>query len=262
MSAAPENRLLEISNLRLLAGRNEVLNGLDLVLERGEILSVIGPNGSGKTSLLRAVAGDLPPEQGRILLGGVDLSQIPLPERARRMGLLPQLSSLNFPFSAEEVVLLGRSPHATGRERDRRIVRETMAGLDILHLRHRLYPRLSGGEKQRVQIARILAQLWQAGEGLLLLDEPTSALDPGHRQILMRLLRELAEQGLTILMAVHDVNLAAHCSDRILALKSGRPLALGTPGEVVTREVMKSLFGVDPQVIPHPESGRPMAVGL
>lgn len=257
--------MLELENIQLELGRTKLLINVNLSLQAGEIMAVIGPNGSGKTSLLRVACGEMDAQEGCVLFGGESIGNIALRDRARRMAMLPQLSSLNFPFSVEEVILLGRSPHGSGAVRDRAIIQEVMAGLDIVHLRHRLYTQLSGGEKQRVQIARVMAQTW--GEGkvwgdgkLLLLDEPTSALDLGHQQMLMALLRKLAGQGMGILMAVHDVNLAANHADRILALKDGRALALGPADRVITPKIMEELYDVHLQVIPHPRSGRPMAV--
>src|SRR5690606_30702081 len=148
----------------------------------GERLAVIGPNGAGKTSLLRAMAGDLPPARGQVLLQGRAIDELSLQEKARRVAVLPQLSGLNFPFSVAEVVMLGRSPHASGAQRDGEIVREAMLSLGLLHLQERLYTKLSGGEKQRVQLARVIAQLWpedgaREKGSVLLLDEPSSALD-------------------------------------------------------------------------------------
>jgi iron complex transport system ATP-binding protein len=256
---------LNLTNVELAVGEKPVLNSIEFSLAAGELLAVIGPNGAGKTSLLRAIAGELVPVAGSIMLGGKNIHELSLRVRSRQVAVLPQLSSLTFPFTVEEVILLGRSPHGTGMQRDKAIGAQVMACLDILSLRERLYTQLSGGEKQRVQLARVLAQVWN-GEGqhsrLLLLDEPTSALDLGHQQMLMRTLKILAAQGVAIVMAVHDVNIASAYADRILALKDGHCVALGNPQEVLNAAVMHALFDVRVQVLPHPESGKPVALGL
>lgn len=257
--------LLNITALELSVGEKILLTDVGFSLKAGEVLAVIGPNGAGKTSLLRGIAGELVPVNGSIMFDGQDIFALSLRDRARRIAVLPQLSSLHFPFTIEEVILLGRSPHATGVLRDKAIVAEVIKRMDIVHLHDRLYTELSGGEKQRVQIARVMAQVWQ-GEGqssrLLLLDEPISALDLGHQQMLMRTLHELASQGLAIVLAVHDVNIAAAYADRILALKDGECLALGEPEVVITPKVLSQLYNVNLQVLPHPTSGKPVALGV
>jgi iron complex transport system ATP-binding protein len=146
-----------------------LLQAIDLALEAGEVLGVMGPNGAGKSSLLKLVSGDMPAHAGTISFLGKPLSRWTLRERARRLAVLPQLSQLDFPYTVEEVVGLGRTPHDTGRAGDREIVCEAMAAFDVTALRHRRYTELSGGERQRAQLARVFAQVWRPGERLLAL---------------------------------------------------------------------------------------------
>jgi len=231
-------------------------------LDAGEILSVIGPNGAGKSSLLKAIAGDLPFD-GNITINGISAD----PKlRARQLAVLPQLSLLNFPYRVCEVVGLSRIPHSTGQQRDAEIIQQALELMDIDFLKNRLYTELSGGERQRVQLARVFAQIWDAehadqGARLLLLDEPTAALDLGHQQQLMQAIKSFAEQGVAVFMVLHDINLAAHHTNRMLALLCSQRIAYGSPDEVVTQDNVRRLFGIDTQVINHPEHNTPIVIG-
>jgi len=171
--------------------------------------------------------------------------------------VLPQLSLLNFPYSVEEVVALGRTPHSTGISLDRKIVHEAMEVMDISHLRGRSYTQLSGGEKQRTQLARVMAQIWRkedASSRLLLLDEPTTALDLGHQQQLMNAVVEFAKNGAGVLMVVHDINIAARYADKILALSCGRCIAQGSTKDVLSENLLQQLFGAEVGIIQDPSS--------
>jgi len=256
-------KLLELDNLSVSMGGSQCLHTVSLQLAAGEVGAVIGPNGAGKTTLLRAVAGELQPSAGVVRIGGRAHHQWPLQERARHMAVLPQASALNFPYRVEEVVALGRIPHSTGRQVDDAIVTEALAALDILHLRHRLYPQLSGGEKQRTQLARVMAQIWRAedaSERLLLLDEPTASLDLGHQQQLMDRVRAFATRGVAVLMVLHDINLALHSADRLLALHQGHLVADGPVAQVLSADLLHQLFGANVELFHHPRTGRPVVL--
>ncbi|TQV84302.1 heme ABC transporter ATP-binding protein [Exilibacterium tricleocarpae] len=245
--------------------RVTLLSGVSLSLAAGQVLAVIGANGAGKTSLLRTLTGELAATSGTLSVCGAAPTPRPTPRRARHLAVLPQLSLLNFPYTAEEVVNLGRTPHNSGIRVDRDIVAAALAAMDIEHLRGRLYPQLSGGEKQRVQLARVMAQVWRGADAeprLLLLDEPTTALDLGHQHQLMAAIRRFAAQGVAVVMVVHDLNLAARYADRLLALHQGRALAAGTVPEVLTAAVIRQLFNVDVRVVKHPDTGKPEILGL
>jgi iron complex transport system ATP-binding protein len=239
--------------MRLYAGhcsyeidKKLVVDGLSLDLCAGEIVSLIGANGAGKTSLLRMMAGELKPSSGEVYLEGSSLSKINLEARARQLAYLPQRSGLEFPFSVKEVVEMGRYPQFTSSVIDRNIVNKLLNELDLYEEKDRAYTSLSGGEKQRVQIARVLAQLWDKPDSAVyLFDEPTAPLDLAHQIAFFNLLRNLANKGASILVVIHDINLAARFSDRLLLLKKGGLLAEGSPSEVITAENIRNGFDVD-----------------
>ncbi|MBP8263504.1 MAG: heme ABC transporter ATP-binding protein, partial [Pseudomonas sp.] len=250
--------MLRAENLSVQRGPCTVLADINLELRPGEVLGVLGPNGAGKSTLLGALCGELPPSQGDVWLDQRRLQDWPGSERAQRLAVLPQTSTLNFAFRVEEVVGMGRLPHASGRVRDAQIIKQALEAADALHLAGRSYLALSGGERQRVHLARVLAQLWPGGEGqVLLLDEPTSMLDPLHQHTTLQATRAFVEQGAAVLVILHDLNLAARYCDRLLLLERGRPHALGRPEAVLQAEPLQAVFGLEVLVQQHPERGHP-----
>ncbi len=238
--------------------RRELLKDISLSLSPGEMVSLIGPNGAGKSTLLRLLTGYLAPSEGICSLAGRSLQLWRADELSRLRAVMRQQSSLAFPFTVAEVVAMGRAPwqkHPT-----RGTVEEIMAFTGCDALAGRDFRRLSGGEQQRVQLARTLAQLWQddGPAGWLFLDEPTSALDLYHQQHILRLLRQLTLTGrLTVCCVLHDLNLAALWSDRILLLHAGELVASGTPGQVLTETALRHWYQADLEVRPHGEYGVP-----
>jgi iron complex transport system ATP-binding protein len=253
--------MLEVEQLRVQRGARTVLDDLSLQLLPGQVLGVLGPNGAGKSTLLGALSGELVAASGRVLLDGRPLAAWPGPERARRLAVLAQSSTLDFAFRVEDVVAMGRLPHASGRELDGQIVTAALAAADVTYLSGRNYLTLSGGERQRVHLARVLAQLWPGGAGqVLLLDEPTSMLDPLHQHSTLQAVRDFAQRGAAVLVIVHDLNLAARYCDRLLLLAEGRPHALGTPDEVLQPATLNAVFGLQVLVQRHPERDHPLIV--
>ena len=253
--------MLRVENLHVRRGGKDVLAGIDLQLLPGEVLGVLGPNGAGKSSLLGGLSGELAAHQGQVLLDDQELAHWSGAERAQRLAVLPQASSLDFAFRVEEVVALGRLPHQTGRVRDEEIVNAALNAADVAHLSGRSYLALSGGERQRVHLARVLAQLWPGQPGHnLLLDEPTSALDPLHQHVTLQAIRAFADRGAAVLVILHDLNLAARYCDRVLLLEGGRPYSLGTPTAVLRPEPLKAVFGLEVLVQEHPERGHPLII--
>jgi len=254
---------IEVKGGRRADAHTVLVNQVSCHLDAGEVLAIIGPNGAGKSTLLNAIADDSE-YSGSIKINGVSRE----PKlRARQVAVLPQLSLLNFPYRVSEVVGLARIPHNTGRQRDDEIIQEALSLMDISFLSERLYTELSGGEKQRVQLARVFAQIWQKedaehGSRLLLLDEPTAALDLGHQRLLMEAIRELANHGVGVIMVLHDINLAARYADKALALLCSERLAFGSVDEVINEDNIKSLFEVDVHIAKHPEHNSPVVIGL
>lgn len=253
--------MLTADNLLVKRGAQTVLQDVSVALQPGEVLGVLGPNGAGKSTLLGALNGELPLAGGTVSLDGRALDAWQGTERARRLAVLPQSSTLNFAFTVESVVGFGRLPHDSGRQRDNEIIASALGAADASHLTGRSYLALSGGERQRVHLARVLAQLWPGGaEQVLLLDEPTSALDPLHQHTTLQAVREFADRGAAVLVILHDLNLAARYCDRLLLLHEGRPHLQGTPEEVLQAEPLRAVFGLDVLVQQHPERGHPLII--
>lgn len=253
--------MLRVESLHIRRGDKTVLADINLHLNPGEVLGVLGPNGAGKSTLLGALCGELKPDQGKVWLDQDELAHWPGMQRAQRLAVLPQASTLEFAFRVEEVVGMGRLPHHSGRVRDDEIIEAALAAADVGHLHGRSYLALSGGERQRVHLARVLAQLWPGEAGqTLLLDEPTSMLDPLHQHTTLHAIRTFADRGAAVLVILHDLNLAARYCDRILLLQDGRSFALDTPAKVLLPVPLKAVFGLEVLVQPHPERGHPLII--
>jgi iron complex transport system ATP-binding protein len=228
--------MLIANDLGIMRDGRQVVANIDLALAPGQMLGVLGPNGAGKSTLMAALCGELAPTHGEVLLDDIPLNQWHGPERARRLAVLPQSSTLSFAFKVEEVVAMGRLPHESGQQRDGEIIQHALE-------------------------ARALAQAWAGEEGqVLLLDEPTSALDPLHQHTTLLAVRAFADRGGAVMVILHDLNLAARYCDRLLLLSQGLAYLSGTPQQVLTPEALMSVFGLDVLVQPHPERGHPLVI--
>jgi heme transport system ATP-binding protein len=255
--------LLQVNAASAAPYGEPLLHKIDFRLPAGKVLGLIGPNGCGKSTLLHTIAGGISLDTGSIELQGKPLRAWPQLERARSLAMQVQHAALNFPFTVEEVVLLGRIPHASGASCDHQIVQEVLAATDTLSLCRRPYTQLSGGEKQRVQLARAVAQVWRSEDAparLLLLDEPNSALDLAHQRMVLDLVARLARDGCAVILATHDFNLLSAHADSLLVLQDGRQHSFGAPPEVISPEMFAQVFGVEVLVQNHPTSGRPMVI--
>ena len=250
-------------NISLHLSGFDLLRNISLEVEAGKVTAIVGPNGAGKSSLLKVLTGDMAPTRGQVQLNHRPLPQWPLLHRAQMLAVLPQHSLLNFPFTANEVVALGRIPHQTGVIKDAEIVAQALDLVDASYLQKRLYTQMSGGEKQRVQLARVLAQIWQPsdhGEQFLVLDEPTSAFDLSHQKLTLDIVRQLANRGVGVVMVLHDLNLAARCADNLVVFDAGVIAAQGLPEQVLTESLIDKVFGVKAMITQHPQTNRPLVI--
>jgi len=232
--------------LRVSRGGRLILRDVSLTAMPGQLLVLVGPNGAGKSTLLSTMAGLLEAEEGQVTLDGRPLAAWPHRDLARRRAMLSQRVDLAFGFSVEEVVGLGRSPHAPDVLRDDRIVDAALRAAHAWGLRGRRYTALSGGEKQRVQLARVLAQIWEAAStgGWLLLDEPEAGLDIAHQHFILRRACACAAAGFGVIAVLHDLNLAARYADRIAVLADGALLRHGEPGEALDPSLLSAIYGI------------------
>ena len=240
---------LEVRDVAVALGRRRVIEMASLEAGPGEMIAIAGPNGAGKSTLLRSMAGILKPAAGAISLDGRSLASWNRGALARAVAYLPQARAVHWPLAVENVVALGRLPHGGGPGRlkadDRAAIQSAMDAMDLIRLRSRPATELSGGELARVLVARALAQEAQ----VLLADEPTSGLDPAHQLALFGKLRSIAAEGRTVIVALHDLTLAARFCDRVVLLKDGRSVADGTPDAVLTAEWLAAVYGIEARLV-------------
>ncbi|MDG1820189.1 MAG: heme ABC transporter ATP-binding protein [Porticoccaceae bacterium] len=250
-------------NISLHLSGFDLLRNVSIEIEAGKVTAIVGPNGAGKSSLLKVLTGEMEPTNGAVFLNQQPLHHWELEQKAQMLAVLPQHTLLNFPFTADEVVGLGRIPHQTGSAKDAQIVSEALELVDASYLQKRFYTQMSGGEKQRVQLARVLAQIWQPsalGEQFLVLDEPTSAFDLSHQKLTLDIVRNLASRGIAVVMVLHDLNLAARCADNLVVFNGGVIEASGSPEDVLTEPLIEKVFGVKVTVAQHPVTNRPLVI--
>ncbi len=244
---------VEVRGLSVKLGGHAVLSEVDLDIRHGELLALVGPNGAGKSTLLGAVAGDVPLTAGSIDIDGRPLAGWGTRELALRRSVLLQRIEIAFPFTVADVVRMGRSPWAgtDGEEADDREVAAAMERTDIVELATREYPSLSGGERARAALARVLAQ----ATGIMLLDEPTAALDLHHQELVMGVARERAADGVAVVVVAHDLGMAAAWADRIVVLELGRVVGDGTPRDIFTEALLSRVYQHSVEVLEHPRTG-------
>jgi iron complex transport system ATP-binding protein len=249
-----------VDDVHVRRGKVEVLHGVSLTVGLGELVALVGPNGAGKSTLLSAISGDLPVSDGSVELCGRDLEDWSPGDLARRRSVLLQQNDLAFSFSVDDVVRMGRNPWAGQPEEDGDddAVTAAIEAADVTHLRERPFTELSGGERARVSLARVVAQ----DTPVLLLDEPTASLDLQHQEIVLSLARARADAGGAVVVVLHDLGLAGAYADRVAVMESGSLVALGTPAEVLTAELLTRVYRQRVEVFPHPQTGTPVIVAV
>lgn len=252
------NALIEVHDVRFAYQSKEVLHDISLTFRKGEVVSLLGPNGGGKTTLLKILVGILQPQAGSVDFERRSLSSYSGRELAKRIAYVPQTHKEAFAYTVEDIVLMGRMPYHSfftsyaASATDLKIAENAMSRLDILHLRKRPYTEVSGGERQLTLIARAMAQ----GADVFVMDEPVKGLDYGNQMRLLSDIKKLSQEGLTFIMTTHFPDHALMTADRIVLLKEGSVLAKGAPDDVVTRDSIFELYRIDVNIISTPSGGR------
>jgi iron complex transport system ATP-binding protein len=265
--------MIFVQNISFKIGQKTILHKLSFTVNAGELTVVLGQNGAGKSTLLSLLSGEQKPAEGKILLGDDELHRIPTRQLAHRRAVLSQQYPAALPFNCEEIVMMGRYPHFSNQPAvaDKEIVQQCMEEMQVQGFAKRSYQTLSGGEQQRVQMARVLAQLrtdsereqpkpfsvplkvmranWPGNGKLLLLDEPTASMDCLYQQLCLSKAKELAGQGYTVLVILHDLNLAAQFADTILLLKQGRLVTTGTARTVLQPSFIAEAYDMEVDVL-------------
>jgi iron complex transport system ATP-binding protein len=257
--------MLSARNIHYQAGGNPILNGIGINFEPGKLHVILGPNGSGKSSFLKICAGEITRYEGEVQYGTLNLHGIAPAQLARYRAVMSQQTELPFPLSVEEVVMMGRYPHFRYEPqlRDEKICNEVMQQLQLREYAQRNYMTLSGGEKQRVQFARVLTQIWEPAPNehrYLFLDEPLNSLDIQYQHEFLRLTRKLVTPNTTIIAVLHDLNLSIQYADRLFFIKGGKGIAEGAPREIISRELVSMVFEVNTEIITHPQTGQPLVI--
>lgn len=240
--------MIVAENISFHVGPIQILENLSIAANSGEIVGILGPNGAGKSTLLKCLSGFEAPTSGTVTLGGTPLGDFSLRNLSKKRAVLTQQVAINFPFKVLEITAMGRGHSDKGHEgEDLKIAKAALELTDTIHLKDRHISSLSGGEQQRVHLARVLAQLWECNDAVLFLDEPTSALDLKHQFLLFDICRNLADtKNFTIVVVLHDLQLAKQVCDRVLLMQRGREFRQGDVAQILRPDVISTLYDVDP----------------
>lgn len=254
--------MLEVRNISYQIRNRILLDDVSFQARAGELLAIVGANGAGKSTLLKLCTRELTTPHGEIRLAAKSLAVYSDKELALVRAVLPQQNSVVFPFLVSELVLMGRYPHFDFHpsDHDYYVAEMALKKVGMWEFASRVFTTLSGGEQQRVQLARVLAQIWDVPKGVLFLDEPTTGLDLLHQHQMLELAREFTQKGFCAVVILHDLNLAAQYADQIVMLRSGRIEAIGSPQEVITVETIKHVFNLNVWLVEHPELDCPMVI--
>ncbi|WP_342330715.1 heme ABC transporter ATP-binding protein [Pedobacter sp. FW305-3-2-15-E-R2A2] len=238
--------MIKVKALSYKAGGKKLLDNLSFDAGKGELLAILGANGAGKSTLMKLLCREIKPFSGQITINGKELDNYRLEDLAKTRAVLSQHNTISISFQVNELVLMGRYPHFQQKPTatDFKIVQQVMEETGITHLASRDYNTLSGGEQQRVQLARVIAQIYDSPNACLFLDEPTNGLDLQYQQQIMVLARSLADRGYCVICILHDINFASRFADRIMMLKNGKKVAEGFPVEVINCENIQETFSI------------------
>lgn len=256
--------MIRVKNISHRIGEKTILSDISFEVNPGEFLVIIGPNGAGKTTLLRSLCKDFKPQQGSIHFLGRDLDTYRTGELARIRSVLTQSNDIAINFTVEELVGMGRYPHYDNRPRPRdlSIIRTVMEELEIMHLKDRDYYSLSGGEKQRVQLARVLVQIHDQETSVLFLDEPINGLDLLYQQLILEEARKYARKGRYVISILHDLNLASQYADKVLVLKEGKMVSYGKRADTLTEATITETYNTRVKLIHDPQIDYPLVVPM
>jgi iron complex transport system ATP-binding protein len=262
LGAKKKKDMIEVSHVSFGVKNRQLLEGISFAVAPGEFWAIVGANGAGKSTLIKLLSSEQAPGSGSIFFKGKDLKSYKLRELARLRAVLTQQNTISLSFSVQEIVLMGRYPfyESAPAQRDLAIVDLCLQKVGISHLRSRLYPTLSGGEQQRVQVARALSQIWEVENGLLLLDEPTTGMDLLHQFETFQLAKEMTGKGFAVVAVIHDLNQALQYADQVLMLKEGRSYAAGSPAVVLTENNIQAAFGLPVRIFQPEQTGFPIIV--
>lgn len=257
--------MISVEQIKYSIRAKNILNNISVEFLPGTCNLIIGPNGSGKSTLIKLLSGELDNYDGRVMYNGADIKTYSKLRLAASRAVLSQQTELSFPMMVEEVVMLGRNPHFefNPSKKDLEIVNEVINLLDLNSFIHRNYQSLSGGEKQRVHYARVLAQIWESPNGeqrYLFLDEPLNNLDIYYQEHFLKMAVSLLNETTTLIGVVHDINIALRYADQLSFLKEGTIIKNGAPAKILDAILIKEVFNVDAQIMAHPSTGKPVII--
>ena len=257
--------MLKIQNIQYSIGKKQILNDISAEFNPGEFNMILGPNGSGKSTFLKIFSGEINDYAGTVLYSGKNISSQKKETLAKYRAVMSQQPELSFPLMVDEVVMMGRYPHFNFNpgKKDFSICDEVIERMNLHSFKERNYLTLSGGEKQRVQFARVLAQIWEKpaeGSRYLFLDEPLTNLDINYQQEFLQIAREFTKADTILKAVIHDINLAIQYADKLFFLKEGKLVAHGQPKEILTEVLIKKVFDVKANIINNPLTGKPLVI--
>ena len=257
--------MLRTENISFSVGKKQILRNVSVSFLPGEFNMILGPNGSGKSSFLKIFSGEINKYQGTVLYDDKKIIELRKEELAKKRAVMSQQADLGFPLLVEEVVMMGRYPHFTfnPNKKDITICNEVIERMNLFEFKERNYLTLSGGEKQRVQYARVLAQVWEKpaeGYRYLFLDEPLNSLDISYQHEFLQAAVELIKDHTILIAVMHDINLAAHYADNLFFLKEGELVVHGKPKDILTENIIEKVFNIKTTVIDNPVTGKPLII--